>query len=165
MVAELEQVVRRASHGGLGGEHAMPPEHVNKAKTPTLKALLTFPWVGSCPLETSCLGRANAPGRSLTCPFACHQGAQRLAGQGWPKAIAKRREAPLTREGCARRQRGPDSLHHSGIRGTGPIRDPRKCHKSRNLAGFAPIDGAVHAERCSACTARSKRCMSMSTLT
>jgi hypothetical protein len=28
------------------------------------------------------LGRANAPGRSLTCPFACHQGAQRLAGQG-----------------------------------------------------------------------------------
>ena len=26
-------------------------------------------------------GRANAPGRSLTCPFACHQGAQRLAGQ------------------------------------------------------------------------------------
>ena len=42
------------------------------------------------PLETFRLGRANAPGRSLTCPFACHQGVQRLAGQGWPKAIAKR---------------------------------------------------------------------------
>ena len=34
------------------------------------------------PLETFRLGRANAPGRSLTCPFARHQGAQRLAGQG-----------------------------------------------------------------------------------
>jgi NAD(P)-dependent dehydrogenase (short-subunit alcohol dehydrogenase family) len=51
------------------------------------------------PLETFCLGRANAPDRSLTCPFACHQGAHRLAGQGVDEG---HREAPLTREGCAR---------------------------------------------------------------
>jgi hypothetical protein len=37
VVAELEQVVSRASHGDLGREHALPPEHVNKAENADIK--------------------------------------------------------------------------------------------------------------------------------
>jgi hypothetical protein len=57
VVAELEQVVRRASHGGLGGEHAMPPEHVNKAETPTLNPLI---W-GSIKVGTTVRDQAKPP--------------------------------------------------------------------------------------------------------
>ncbi len=67
----------------------------------------TFPWVRG-PDGFARLGRASGRDRSMTCPFACQEDAQRLTGQGWPKAIAKRRAAPLTREGCGRSRRGPD---------------------------------------------------------
>jgi hypothetical protein len=52
-------------------------------------------------------GRASGRGRSPICPHVCPQATQRLAGQGWPQAIAQRREAPLTREERGCRQRAP----------------------------------------------------------
>ena len=56
--------------------------------------LLTFPWVGS----TAAIGHfwaAADAGQVSDLPFACPQGAPRLAGQGWPKAIAARRVSAL----------------------------------------------------------------------
>jgi len=59
------------------------------------------------------LGRGVAAGRSLTCPQACQRAHRGSRVKGGRKAIAKRREAPLTREGCARRRRGPDPLRRN----------------------------------------------------
>ena len=70
------------------------------------------------------------PRAGLDLPFACREGAPRLAGQGWPKAIAARRVSALDREGCTRRRRGPDLHARMGTQSRCSEIDPRKRHKS-----------------------------------
>jgi len=45
--------------------------------------------------DWSFLGRGRCRGQVSDLPFACPEGAPRLAGQGWPKAIAARRVSAL----------------------------------------------------------------------
>ena len=57
--------------------------------------LLTFPGVGSTASIGHFWAAADAAAQVSALPFACPEGAPRLAGQGWPKAIAARRVSAL----------------------------------------------------------------------
>ena len=83
--------------------------------------------------DWSFLGRGRCRGQVSDLPFACPEGAPRLAGQGWQRPSQRDALAPLTREGCTRRRRGPDLRARMGTQSRCSEIDPRKRHKSRRV--------------------------------
>jgi hypothetical protein len=96
-----------------------------------------FPWVGSTASIGHFWAAADAAGRSLTCPLPAqrvHRGSRVKRGRRPSQRDAL---APLTREGCTRRRRGPDLHASTGTQSRCSEIDPRKRHKSQKNAAFS----------------------------
>ena len=105
------------------------------------RALLTHPWVGS----TASIGRfwaaADAAGRSLTCPLPAQRVHRGSRVKGGRRPSQRDALAPLTREGCTRRRRGPDLHARMGTQSRCSEIDPRKRHKRWEWALARPLAG------------------------
>ena len=80
--------------------------------------------------DWSFLGRGRCRGQVSDLPFACpevHRGSRVKGGRRPSQRDAL---APLTREGCTRRRRGPDLHARTGTQRRCSEIDPRKRHKS-----------------------------------
>src|SRR6476661_21366 len=96
----------------------------------TLVDLLTFPWVGSTASIGHFWAAADAAGRSLTCPLPAQRVHRGSRVKGGRRPSQRDALAPLTREGCTRRRRGPDLHARTGTQSRCSEIDPRKRHKS-----------------------------------
>jgi hypothetical protein len=94
--------------------------------------LLTFPWVGSTASIGHFWAAADAAGRSLTCPLPAQRVHRGSRVKGGRRPSQRDALAPLTREGCTRRRRGPDLHARTGTQSRCSEIDPRKRHKSRD---------------------------------
>src|SRR6478735_1201654 len=92
--------------------------------------LLTFPWVGSTASIGHFWAAADAAGRSLTCPLPAQRVHRGSRVKGGRRPSQRDALAPLTREGCTRRRRGPDLHARTGTQSRCSEIDPRKRHKS-----------------------------------
>ena len=91
--------------------------------------LLTFPWVGSTAAIGHFWAAADAAGRSLTCPLPAHRVHRGSRVKGGRRPSQRDALAPLTREGCTRKRRGPDLHARMGTQSRCSEIDPRKRHK------------------------------------
>ena len=120
-----------------------PNSHRNLRVTSVLRRCLesAHPWVGS----TASIGRfwaaADAAGRSLTCPLPAQRVHRGSRVQGGRRPSQRDALAPLTREGCTRRRRGPDLHARMGTQSRCSEIDPRKRHKRWEWALARPLAG------------------------
>ncbi len=98
------------------------------------KDLLTFPWVGSTASIGHFWAAADAAGRSLTCPLPAQRVHRGSRVKGGRRPSQRDALAPLTREGCTRRRRGPDLHARTATQSRCSEIDPRKRHKSPDEA-------------------------------
>ena len=110
--------------------------------------LLTFPWVGSTASIRHFWAAAFAAGRSLTCPLPAQRVHRGSRVKGGRRPSQRDALAPLTREGCTRRRRGPDLHARMGTQSRCSEIDPRKRHKSQKMpllpdwvCGASALDG------------------------
>ena len=82
---------------------------------------------------------ADAAGRSLTCPLPAERVHRGPRVKGGRRPSQRDTLAPLTREGCTRRRRGPDLHARTGTQSRCSEIDPRKRQKSL----FFTLFGAV----------------------
>ena len=97
--------------------------------------LLTFPWVGSTASIRHFWAAADAAGRSLTCPLPAQRVHRGSRVKGGRRPSQRDALAPLTREGCTRRRRGPEIHARMGTQSRCSEIDPRKRHKSHFSSG------------------------------
>jgi hypothetical protein len=103
--------------------------------------LLTFPWVGSTASIGHFWAAADAAGRSLTCPLPAQRVHRGSRVKGGRRPSQRDALAPLTREGCTRRRRGPDLHARMGTQSRCSEIDPRKRHKRWEWALARPLAG------------------------
>jgi len=107
--------------------------------------LLSFLWVETRPARGNQWGSFEWPGQGragpLTCPYACHTAAPRLATQGRPQAVAAATRNALESRGCSRRRAGPLPLYDTDLSTTVHRTDPQKPEENLKFHDGSGVRG------------------------